>query len=102
TELLGRSAFSFLRGASQPEEMVDQSKSLGHEALALCDLDGLYGVVRAHAQAKERGHRLIVGAELSLARPFEVVQRMEGGRPARRARRGVSGGVSRAGSPVPT
>ena len=49
SELLGRSSFSFLSGASQPEEMVECSKGLGHGALALCDRDGMYGVVRAHA-----------------------------------------------------
>ncbi len=65
-ELLGRSNFSFLRGASRPEEMVLRARELGLDALALCDRDGLYGSVRAWMQAKESGERVIVGAELSL------------------------------------
>jgi len=65
-ELLARSAFSFLRGASLPEEMVDRGKELELRALALCDRDGLYGSVRAHVAAKERGQRVIVGAELGV------------------------------------
>ena len=51
-ELLGRSCFSFLRGASQPEEMVTRAKELDLSALALCDRMGLYGSARAHAQAR--------------------------------------------------
>jgi DNA polymerase-3 subunit alpha/error-prone DNA polymerase len=46
-ELLGRSNFSFLQGASHPEEMALHAQALGYEGLALCDLNGLYGVVRA-------------------------------------------------------
>jgi DNA polymerase-3 subunit alpha/error-prone DNA polymerase len=45
-ELLGRSNFSFLQGASHPEEMALQAQKLGYYGLALCDLNGLYGVVR--------------------------------------------------------
>lgn len=65
-ELLGRSCFSFLHGASQPEEMVEQAHSLGLAALALCDRDGLYGSVRAHVKARELSQRVIVGAELPI------------------------------------
>jgi error-prone DNA polymerase len=65
-ELLGRSAFSFLRGASRPEEMVARAKELEISALALCDRDGLYGSARAHVAAKELGARVIVGAELGV------------------------------------
>src|ERR1043165_9802140 len=67
--------------------MVARSKELGHGALGLCDRDGLYGVVRAHAQAREKGHRFIVGAELSLAAPGQRIKRTAGKRPAGRARR---------------
>jgi len=45
-ELLGRSNFSFLQGASHPEEMALHAQALGYRGLALCDLNGLYGVVR--------------------------------------------------------
>src|SRR5512137_3227704 len=63
-ELRCRSAFSFLAGASHPEELVDRAADLGLEALALADRGGLYGVVRAHARARRRGLPLVVGAEL--------------------------------------
>lgn len=45
-ELLGRSNFSFLQGASSPEEMVKQAIFFGYEGIGICDLNGLYGVVR--------------------------------------------------------
>ncbi|HEY6077699.1 MAG TPA: error-prone DNA polymerase [Polyangiaceae bacterium] len=65
-ELLGRSSFSFLRGASHPEEMVARARELGLSALALCDRDGLYGSVRALRVARALEQRVIVGAELSV------------------------------------
>ena len=65
-ELLARSAFSFLRGASQPEELVVRAKEIGLAAIAICDRDGLYGSARAHLRAKESGQRVIVGAELGV------------------------------------
>lgn len=46
-ELLARSNFSFLQGSSHPEEMSLRAQELGYKGLALCDLNGLYGVVRA-------------------------------------------------------
>jgi len=58
--------FSFLEGASQPEELVDQARELGLPALAITDRDGVYGVVRAHVRAQELGMRLLLGAELTL------------------------------------
>ncbi len=57
--------------------MVEQSKALGHSALGLCDRNGIYGVVRAFAQAQEIGHRLIVGAEVSLAVSKRRMERTE-------------------------
>ena len=65
-ELHARSAFSFLRGASQPEALVETAARLGLPALALCDRDGVYGTARFHARAREHGVRPIVGAELTL------------------------------------
>ncbi len=65
-ELLGRSCFSFLEGASHPDELVRRAKDLDLSALAICDRDGLYGVVRAHAEGKTAGQRVLVGAELTL------------------------------------
>ncbi len=65
-ELLARSSFSFLRGASHPEEMVSRASALGLSALALCDRDGLYGSVRALRAGREHKLRVIVGAELTV------------------------------------
>ena len=64
-ELRCRSSFSFLEGASHPEELVDRAADLGLEALALADRGGIYGVVRAHARARKRGLPLVVGAEVT-------------------------------------
>ncbi|HWU44497.1 MAG TPA: PHP domain-containing protein, partial [Bdellovibrio sp.] len=76
-ELLARSNFSFLRGASHPEEMVEQAIKYEYDGIALCDLNGLYGVARGYAtahsptmfaaavKAKESFHYLI-GSELTL------------------------------------
>jgi error-prone DNA polymerase len=63
-ELHTLSNFSFLRGASQPEELVAQAKALNYSALALTDECSLAGVVRAHVAAKEHGLPLIIGTEL--------------------------------------
>ncbi len=65
-ELHARSAFSFLRGASQPEDLAETAAQLGLPALALCDRDGVYGSARLHAAAREVGMRAIVGAELTM------------------------------------
>ncbi|HET9596627.1 MAG TPA: error-prone DNA polymerase [Anaeromyxobacteraceae bacterium] len=66
-ELRCKSCFSFLRGASHPEELVHTAAELGLSALALVDVNGLYGTVRAHAEAKRQGLSLVVGAELAIA-----------------------------------
>lgn len=66
-ELLGRSCFSFLRGASQPHELITAARDRGLWGLALCDLDGIYGAVRAWKANQGLGLHYIVGAELSLA-----------------------------------
>ncbi len=58
--------FTFLRGASHPEELVERAAQLGYSALAITDECSLAGVVRAHVAAKERGLKLIVGAELDI------------------------------------
>ncbi|TVR68491.1 MAG: DNA polymerase III subunit alpha [Spirochaetaceae bacterium] len=61
-----KSNFSFLEGASHPEELVEAAAKLEISALALTDRDGLYGVVRAHGEAKRRGVHLIVGSQISV------------------------------------
>ncbi|MBK8253347.1 MAG: error-prone DNA polymerase [Polyangiaceae bacterium] len=68
-ELLGRTSFSFLEGASKPDELVRASKERGLEAIGICDRDGLYGIARAHGEAKRIGHKIITGAELSIEEP---------------------------------
>ncbi len=66
-ELHCLSNFSFLKGASHPEELVSRAADLGYEALALTDECSVAGAVRAHQAARERGLKLIVGTELALA-----------------------------------
>ncbi len=58
--------FSFLRGASHPEELVERAKAQGYAALAITDECSLAGVVRAHVKAKEVGLPLLIGAEFGL------------------------------------
>ncbi|MFD1506823.1 error-prone DNA polymerase [Georgenia yuyongxinii] len=65
-ELHAHSAFSFLDGASQPEELAVEAARLGLEALALTDHDGLYGVVRLAEAARALGLPTVLGAELNL------------------------------------
>ena len=65
-ELHTHSAFSFLDGASTPEELVEEAARLDLRAIALTDHDGLYGVVRFAEAAAEFGMRTVFGAELSL------------------------------------
>ncbi len=65
-ELHARSAFSFLRGASFPEQFAETAAQLNLPALAVCDRDGVYGAPRFFASAREQGIRPIIGAELTL------------------------------------
>src|SRR5450759_4252437 len=72
-ELHCLSNFSFLRGASHPEELVARAHQLGYGALALTDECSFAGVVRAHAAAKECGLPLILGSEIHLADGSQLV-----------------------------
>ncbi|MFC4274468.1 error-prone DNA polymerase [Achromobacter aloeverae] len=72
-ELCCLSNFSFLRGASHPEELVERAAELGYESLALTDECSLAGVVRAHVQAKASKLRLIVGSRFTLSSGIHVV-----------------------------
>jgi len=65
-ELHARSNFSFLCGASHPEELAERAATLGYSALAVTDECSLAGVVRAHVAAGARGLPLIVGSEVAL------------------------------------
>ncbi|QGG94763.1 error-prone DNA polymerase [Actinomarinicola tropica] len=66
-ELHCHSNFSFLDGASHPEELVEEAVRLGLEALAITDHDGFYGVVRTAEAARAHGLPVVFGAELTLA-----------------------------------
>ncbi len=61
------SNFTFLRGASFPEELVERACELGYQALAITDECSLSGVVRAHMAAKERNIQLLIGSEFHLS-----------------------------------
>ena len=65
-ELHCLSNFSFLRGASHPEELVERAVALGYAALALTDECSVAGLVRAHVAARGTGLALIAGTELRL------------------------------------
>mgnify|MGYP001303104481 FL=1 len=60
------SNFSFLKGASHPEEMVERAKTLGYRAIAITDECSVAGIVRAHVAAQAAGIQLIIGSEFQL------------------------------------
>jgi error-prone DNA polymerase len=64
-EIHCKTNFSFLEGASHPDELVRRAAELGYRALAVTDRNSLAGVVRAHIAAKEVGLRLVIGAEIT-------------------------------------
>ena len=64
-ELHCRTNFSFLEGASHPDELVNRAIELGYPALAITDRNSLAGVVRAYAAAREIGLKLLIGAEVT-------------------------------------
>src|ERR1017187_5920675 len=65
-ELHARSAFSFLQGASAPEDLVSACAELGIPAMALLDRDGVYGAPRFHMAAKKTGMRAHIGSQNTL------------------------------------
>jgi DNA polymerase-3 subunit alpha/error-prone DNA polymerase len=80
---MGRSNFSFLQGASHPEEMVQEAMRLGYQGLALCDLNGLYGVARGHRAAHNpsffeaqvqgvKSFKYFVGSEIHLTNQLQL------------------------------
>jgi len=71
--LWNKTNYSFLQGASHPEELLDQAETLGLPALAVTDRDGVYGVVRAHVKARELGIKLLVGAEVTVEDGTSIV-----------------------------
>src|SRR5262245_23158612 len=75
-ELHCHSNFSFLDGASHPEELVEEAARLGLEALALTDHDGFYGIVRFAEAAREVGLPTVFGTEVTLTPGLAHQQRM--------------------------
>ena len=65
-ELRCVSTFSFLVGASQPEELVERAKKMGYSALALTDECSMAGMVRAHVAAKRAALKLLVGSQFKV------------------------------------
>src|SRR5258708_1464794 len=65
-ELRTRSAFSFLEGASAPEELAETAAALGYDTIAMGDRDGLSGTPRFYQAATRAGLKAIVGAEVTL------------------------------------
>lgn len=66
TELQVTTNFSFLRGASHPEELVEQAATLGYKAIAITDRNTFAGIVRGHVAAKKTGIRIIPACRLDL------------------------------------
>ncbi|CAN5590271.1 error-prone DNA polymerase [soil metagenome] len=63
-ELEAMTNFSFLEGASHPDELVYRAAQLGYRAIAVTDLNTLAGVIRAHQAAKKSGLKLLIGSRL--------------------------------------
>ena len=65
--------FSFLKGASHPEEMVQQAAALGYQALAITDECSVAGVVRAHVEARRHNIKLIIGTDVITEEQLHLV-----------------------------
>ena len=72
-ELHARSAFSFLEGASVPEELIATGLGFDMPAMALLDRDGVYGAPRFHLSAKKNGLKAHIGAEITVKTPNSSV-----------------------------
>ena len=71
-ELQVTSNFTFLTGASHPDELAHQAAKLGYRAIAITDTNTLAGIVRAHVAAKDAGIQLVVGCCLRFAEPMPL------------------------------
>ena len=94
-ELHAASAFSFLRGASLPETLIERAAALGYPAIALLDRDGVYGAPRFHLAAKAAGIRAIIGAELTITSRRHALSGAEGSQPALAQSKGRQSTVDR-------
>jgi error-prone DNA polymerase len=77
-ELRARSAFSFLKGAATPEELIATCAELKMPSMALLDQDGFYGAARFHLAGKKLGIKAHIGAEITVQSPMSKVQRQTG------------------------
>lgn len=84
-ELHCASAFSFLDGASLPEDLVDAAIDRGLPAMALSDVNGVYGAPRFYKAAKAAGLKALVGAEVAIHDPLPVSGRGQGEGPVNRS-----------------
>src|SRR6478735_4426455 len=66
TELQVTTNFSFLRGGSHPQELIEQAAANGYKEIAITDRNSLAGIVRAHVAAKAKGIKMITGCRLDL------------------------------------
>src|SRR5437660_12568667 len=73
-ELHAQSAFSFLEGASTPEELIATCAELKMPSMALLDQDGLYGAARFHLAGKQLDIKAHIGAEIAAQRLTCIVQ----------------------------
>src|SRR6266550_6946772 len=73
-ELHARSAFSFLQGASTPEELIATGAELKMPSMALLDQNGLYGAARFHLAGKKLGVKAHIGAEIAVQSQTSKVQ----------------------------
>src|SRR5260221_9711379 len=73
-ELHARSAFSFLKGASTPEELIATCAEFEMPSMALLDQDGLYGAARFHLAGKKLGVKAHIGAEIAVQSLTSKVQ----------------------------
>lgn len=69
--------FSFLEGASHPDELVEAAAFIGLSTIAVTDRDGVYGIVRAHKRALDLGVQLIIGSEVSIEDGSNIVLLVE-------------------------
>ena len=72
SELICRSNFSFLKGGSSPEEIIERAKYLGYKSIAITDEVSVAGLVRAHKAAKQNNIKLAVFGESTLKKAKEI------------------------------
>jgi error-prone DNA polymerase len=74
-----RSHFSFLRGASSPEELARRAAAIGHTALCLTDMNGVYGAVRLQKACRDVGIKPLIGTQICISTRWVTVIAMDAG-----------------------